>query len=132
MDVDPGEVHRATRSGPVELRRRRRARVGPGRLVPTEAEDDGVGARAYVGRQRLEHLLPTGGFGQVEPGEAEPGLGQMDVRVDERGRHQPAAEVDDLVGPVGVRCEADVRTDARSASRRRHTSRSLRSRTRPR
>ncbi len=102
VHVGAGQVdHPAVRRA-VELARRRRPPLGPGRLVPAGAED---GAPAG----------PAGGVGdavqgdgqgrrprQVQPGQRQPRRREVHVRVHEGRRHPGVLEVDDHVGRHAV------------------------------
>jgi hypothetical protein len=114
MDVDPREIDdRAVRRA-VELGGCRDAPVRPGRLVPAVAEDGPTVHLLRPPGDHVEQLRLRVHLGQVEPGEREPGVSDVDVPVDERGQHQCAAELDHTIHRWRRACRSHVterRTD---------------------
>ena len=94
VDVDAAEVDRRVPGSGVQLGAARQPVLGPARFVPAVRVQDlsGHSGRADGGEQ-LGGVPDTG---EVDTGQVQPGRGGMDVRVDERGRDEGSAEIDDL------------------------------------
>ncbi len=83
----------------------------PARLVPAEPRQQFT--RHGAGGDGGQQLLRPGDPVQVQAGVCRAGLGQVDVRVDERRGDEPALELDDLVAVAGPRRGGLVRAHPR-------------------
>ena len=114
MLVDAGQIDRAVVGHRVEFRGRREPPVvgigpRPGGIVPPESPEDlAVVEAGYRSADPGQTVPTTGGVVEGQPQEREPGRGEVDVRVDEGGCHEPAAQVGDV--RVGVQRPSDVVT----------------------
>ena len=100
VGVDPGQVGDLAVDRPVDLGAGERPLLGPLALVPVEREHQREGAAPGVGGQRVERLGQRRRPREVDAERPDARLGQVHVRVHERRRHQPAAQVDDPVRAV--------------------------------
>ncbi len=104
MGVHPGKVNLPATRGPLQLARFRQCGVGPTGTRPSRDPGEGRPHRQLrhpqqrPGAARAERTAPS-----CSDSSAMPGLRQMDVRINESGRDERAAEVDDVHGTVGDR-----------------------------
>ena len=102
VHVDAREVDRRPAGRGVELLAGGRPALGPAQLVPAEAEHAGVGGplarRPVHGVEGVRERVHAAVGRQVDRLQGEPGLEDVDVRVDEAGCDQRPVEVDHLVG----------------------------------
>ncbi len=99
VHVDAGQIHRPLADDRVELGGAGGDRIRPAGLIPAVPPDQLVGVRgggACRCGDQLQAVRPGGRAAQIQPDQAQPGLGEVHVGVDERGGDETAGQVDEV------------------------------------